>query len=110
MVEVRFSHGFEKQLKKSCSKSQAKKIVNTLSETQPTDGDYVSQVGAILIKEKKVSSFRFYFIQDATRIEFLSEEEFNQRVLLFLAMSKKNNQQDVIDKLKEDLKKSQQKR
>lgn len=104
MVEVRFSKEFEKQLRKHCAKQEAKTIVEKLAQTQPTDGDYITRVGSILLKERKIKTFRFYFVQDSTRVEFLSEEELKKRILLFIAMSKKNNQQDAIDAIKEDLK------
>lgn len=105
MVDVRFSEDFEKLLRKHCSKQEAQTFVKKLAKTTPTDGDYISLVGGVLLKERKIKTFRFYFVQDSTRIEFLSEEELKQRVLLFISISKKNNQQAVIDKLKQDLQK-----
>ncbi len=103
---VRFSKDFEKELKKHCSKSVARKIVEKLRITQPTDGDYVALVTGVLLKERRINTFRFYFVQNNMRMEYLSEEELKNHILQFIAMSKKNNQQNVIDKLKEDLKKA----
>ena len=80
---VRFTEGFEKELKKRLSKTEARSVVLNLAKTKPTDGDFVSVVADVLLKEKRLKSFRFYFVQE---------------------LSKKNNQQDIIDKLKEDLK------
>lgn len=105
MVIVQFTEGFEKELKKYLNKAEATTVVKNLAKTQPTDGDYVALVANILLKERKIKSFRFYFVQDNKQIQFLSKEELKNRILKFIAISKKNNQQDVIDKLKDDLKK-----
>ena len=104
MVIVRFSEGFEKELKKNCSKSEAKSTVKTLADTKPTDGDYIALVANVLLKERRLKTFRFYFVQKNTQIQFLSKEELKDHILKFTGMSKKNNQQKVIDRLKEDLK------
>ena len=101
---VRFTEGFEKELKKRLSKTEARYVVLNLAKTKPTDGDFVSVVADVLLKEKRLKSFRFYFVQENQKIQFLSKEELKQHVLQFIALSKKNNQQDIIDKLKEDLK------
>ena len=101
---VRFTEGFEKELKKHFSKIEARSAVLNLAKTKPTDGDFVSVVADVLLKEKRLKSFRFYFVQENQKIQFLSKEEIKQHVLQFIALSKKNNQQDIIDKLKEDLK------
>lgn len=104
MVEVRFTEGFEKELKKATSKPEAKGIVKKLAGTKPTDGDFIALVGDVLLKEKKLKSFRFYFVQSKEQLHYLSKEELKTHLLTFIALSKKNNQQEVIDKLKEDLK------
>lgn len=104
MVKVRFTEGFEKDLKKSVSKSEAKGVVEKLAKTKPTDGDFIALVGDVLLKEKKLKSFRFYFVQDNKQIHYLSKQELKSHIITFIALSKKNNQQAVINELKEDLK------
>jgi len=106
VVIVRFTDAFEKELKKQCSKAVARKIVEKLRVTKPTDGDHIALVTGVLLKERRINTFRFYFIQHNTRLEYLSEEELKNHVLQFIALSKKNNQQAVIDKLKDDLEKA----
>jgi len=103
VVVVQFSKGFEKDLKKYCSKTIAKKVVKKLIKTQLTDGKQVARITNVLIKECRMNTFRFYFIQDNTRIQYLSKNELANHILQFVAISKKNNQQEVIDKLKTDL-------
>ena len=104
MVGVRFTEGFEKELRKATSKSEAKEIVQKLAKTKPTDGDFIALVADVLLKEKKLKSFRFYFVQDNKQLHYISKEELKNHILTFIALSKKNNQQEVIHKIKEDLK------
>lgn len=72
---VEFSEEFEKDLKKYCSKAEAKSAVKRLAQTKPTDGDYIALVGNILLKERKNKTFRFYFDQDNKRVRYLSKED-----------------------------------
>lgn len=103
---VQFTYSFEKALKKALSKTEAKKVVEKLLKTKPTDGKFVSVVANIMIRERKEGSFRFYFIQRNTDVRFLTAEELSAHILKFIELSKKNNQQKVIDRLKEDLDKA----
>lgn len=100
---VKFSKHFMKELKKRCGKIQAKEIILSLAKTKPTDGDFISIVKDVMIRERKLKSFRFYFVQNNQNIEILTIDEIKDRILKFVAISKKNNQQDVINRLKEDL-------
>ncbi|MFT4327017.1 MAG: hypothetical protein ACMXYK_05935 [Candidatus Woesearchaeota archaeon] len=102
---VEFSKQFLKSLKKYCSKKDAKNLVLQLSKTSPSDGDFVALVGNIIIREKRRDSFRFYFIIEKTKKHVITKEELNDMLLLFIALSKKNNQQKVIDDLKKGLQK-----
>ena len=103
---IEFTSRFEKELQKVFSKSEAKKIVQKLLKTKPTDGKFISIVANILIRERKEGSFRFYFIQRNTDVRFLTSEELSLHILRFIELSKKNNQQNVIDRLKKDLEKA----
>ncbi len=100
---VEFSTAFIKALKKHASKEEAKRLVKRLAATTPSEGDFVSLVGNIAIREKRLKSFRFYFIIDNERKHIITAEEFRSFLIKFVALSKKNDQQDVIDKLKQDL-------
>lgn len=96
---------FTQEFKKNFSKQEAKNIVKKLIETRLTQGDLITQIDNILIKERKIKTHRFYFVQQYRRIQILTKEEIKQHLLQFIALSKKNNQQKIIDKVKEDIKK-----
>jgi hypothetical protein len=102
---VEFSRQFIKELKKHSSKSEAKNLVKKLALTSPSEGDFVALIANIVIREKRLKSFRFYFIVQDTKKHVLTKEELRDLIIKFVALSKKNNQQQVINKLKEDLKK-----
>lgn len=101
---VEFSKLFIKELKKYTAKKEAKNLVRKLSETTPSEGDLVATVANIVIREKRLKTFRFYFILDEAKKHVVTEDELKEFIITFVALSKKNNQQDVIDKLKRDLK------
>ncbi len=101
---VEFSKQFIKELKKYSSKTQAKTIVKKLASSTPSDGDFVALIANIVVREKRLKSFRFYFIVKDEQKQVVSTEELKNMIIKFVALSKKNNQQQVIDKLKEDLK------
>ncbi len=102
---VEYSSDFLKSLKKF-GRAKAKEIILRLDKTLPSDGKFVALVKNIVIKEKKEDSFRFYFLQSSSKIEVLTEQELREQILKFVAISKKNNQQEVIDNLKKELRKS----
>ncbi len=104
MVTILFTKNFEKELKKHTNKTQAKEIVKKLMKTKPTDGDSISIISNVLLKERKLKSFRFYFIQRDNRIEYLTKEELKEKIIQFVTLSKKNNQQKIIDQIKNDIK------
>jgi hypothetical protein len=101
---VEFSQVFIKDLKKHFSKTQAKNLILRLSKTSPSEGDFVALISNIIIREKREDSFRFYFITQNQVRHVITKSELDSFLLKFVALSKKNNQQQVIDKLKEDLK------
>jgi len=101
---VEFSKQFIKNLKKHASKSEAKTIVKKLSQTSPSEGDFVVLIANIVIREKRLKTFRFYFIVQDNKKHIITKEELKEFIIKFVALSKKNNQQEVIDKLKTDLK------
>lgn len=100
---VEFSNKFIKELKKHFSKSEAKKIIIKLSLTSPSEGDYIARISNIIIREKKIKTFRFYFITQDNKKHIITKQELKEMIIKFVALSKKNNQQRVIDKLKDDL-------
>lgn len=102
---VEFSRDFVKLLQKHVNKKQASTLVKKLAQTSPSDGDYVALVGNIVIREKRDKTFRFYFIVQNNVKHVITKEELSEMLVKFVALSKKNDQQNVIDKLKSDLQK-----
>lgn len=102
---VEFSKDFLKELKKHSSKTEAKNLVLKLSKTTPSEGDLVTIIEYIAIREKRLKTFRFYFIIDKDTKHVITHEELSDFMIKFVALIKKNNQQNIIDKLKKDLKK-----
>lgn len=102
---VEFSKNFLKELQKYATKSQAESLVKKLAKTSPSDGDYVALIGNIIIREKRNATLRFYFIVQNTIKHVITKDELNDMLVKFVALSKKNNQQKVIDTLKKDLQK-----
>lgn len=101
---VEFSKQFIKDLKKHASKAEAKTIVKKLSQASPSEGDFVALIANIVIREKRLKTFRFYFISQENRKHIITKKELKEFIIKFVALSKKNNQQQVIDRLKDDLK------
>jgi|AntAceMinimDraft_17_1070374.scaffolds.fasta_scaffold119112_1 hypothetical protein len=101
---VEFSKEFLKELKKNLSKSEAKTTIKKLAKTSPSEGDFIALIANIVIREKKLKTFRFYFIIQNNQKQIITKQELKELIIKFVALSKKNNQQKVIDKLKEDLK------
>ena len=107
MVRVEVTYNLKKDLLKIFGKNEAIKILelfNTLKEN-PHKGKELTHVGNIIVKELKYGTYRFYFITDGFKLKFLKNEEIKDIVLKFVRMSKKNNQQDIIDEIKTLLKK-----
>lgn len=100
---VEFSKLFLKELKKHISKIDAKLLLKKLAKTTPAEGDFISIIDNIVIREKKHGSFRFYFIIDDKKKHIITKDEFKEFLIKFVALSKKNDQQEIIDKLKKDL-------
>lgn len=103
---VQVSPEFLKELKKYFDKNSAIKLLYKLKKTTFNEGKFIALVGNIVIKEKKQDSFRFYFITKNDEIRIITKKELKTKLIRFIAISKKNNQQKVIDKLKESLKKT----
>ena len=63
----------------------------------------IGVIGSILIKEIKYKKFRFYCVTDSYKIKFLKTEELKDLIIKFVRMSDKNNQQETIDEIKNQL-------
>jgi midasin (ATPase involved in ribosome maturation) len=74
-------------------------LISTL-ETNLNKGKLIGNVGGIIIKELKYKNFRFYFLVDGYKLKLFSKNELIEVLLKFVRMSNKNNQQKVINEIK----------
>jgi hypothetical protein len=105
MAEVRISDDLLKQIEKTFKKQSIEVIefLQTL-EDSPHKGTTLGNVRGIIIKELKYSTFRFYFIHETNcKIYLYSQNNIREILIKVIAMSKKNDQQDVINKVKKIL-------
>ena len=93
------------QIKKKFNTSEANKVLDLIetTKTNPHKGKILGTVGGIIIKELKYKKFRFYFLADGFKLKFLSEEDLQELLLMFVRMSDKKHQQETIDEIKEIL-------
>ncbi len=107
MVSVRIDESLIKKLEKRFNKKELKEIKNLFLSLQdnPFQGDLLYAFGNIILKEKKYKTFRFYFIHSRKILIIKDINQLEDELIRFIEMSKKNNQQKTINKLKEMIKK-----
>ncbi len=74
-------------------------------EENPKKGKALGNIGGVVIKELKYESFRFYFITDGFALKFGSQDDISRLLIKFIALSKKDNQQETIEQVKKMLEK-----
>jgi hypothetical protein len=101
MAIIEILPSLENQINKKFKKESIKifELFKTLKDN-PKKGKKLGHVGNIAIKELKYSSFRFYFITDNYKVQFLLKEELTDLLIKFVRMSDKKNQQQTIDEIK----------
>jgi hypothetical protein len=106
MAKVEIVRSLLEEIKKKF-KGESHKIMDFLEslEENPYKGKPVGNVGGILIKELKYNKFRFYFILEGDKLKIFSKEELTNLLIKFVRMSQKNNQQEVINEIKNFLRK-----
>ena len=108
MLRVFVTSSLKKQIIRKFSKSEADAIFSLFFELEknPSKGKVLAHIAEWMIKELKYETSRFYFLQRSDNfIKFLTDEDLKNEIIKFVEMSKKNNQQEVIDKIKLYLKK-----
>jgi len=92
---------------KRLSRPEAHRILNLMEsvEGQPSKGKLLGTVGGMVIKELKYRKFRFYFITDGFILKMMDEEAMADILLRFVRMSDKTYQKEVIEEIKEVLRK-----
>lgn len=97
MIKIELIDSLIKEIKKNFSKAEANKLLDlfeTLKES-PHKGKPLYNRGALILKELKYKSFRFYFITDGFKLRFLDQKQLKDLLIKFVAMSDKNQQQTV---------------
>lgn len=104
MAKVVITKSLEKEINRRFKKESVK-ILELLFELEsnPKKGKEIGCVGGIVIKEIRYNVYRFYFITDGYKIKFLKSEELADLLIKFVRMSSKDNQQVVIDEIKDVL-------
>lgn len=107
MARVEITNDLIKEIYKIFGKKKALEIAEMFKslEENPKKGKELTNVGNIVVKELKYGTYRFYFITDRFKLKFMKSEELKDLVLKFIRMSKKKDQQDIIDEIKILLKK-----
>lgn len=106
MVKVVIDVRLQKKLEKKFNKAELNDLKQLFLSLQdnPFQGDFLHTFGSFVLKEKKYKSFRFYFLHSKKLLVIKDIADLKDEVIRFIEMSKKNNQQRVIDKLKNFLK------
>ena len=108
MAKVIVSKILAKKIKKKF-KGKAKHVFRFMKrlETNPSMGDFLTQISRIKLKELKYEKvFRLYFFSNEELVKIMDQEELESILIKFVDMSKKGKeQQKIIDRLKNDLRK-----
>lgn len=108
MIKIKVSPILVKQIKK-VFKNKSKQVFNSIYSLKknPDKGDLIAQIGEVQLREIRYDSvFRFYYFSNKSALKILGKDELSLILIKFQAMSKKGKeQQEIINKLKKDLKK-----
>ncbi len=108
MVRVLVSGLLIKKIRKKF-KTKSKQVFRFMKklEKNPDVGKILTQVGRVKLKELRYDKvFRFYFLINNDLVKIMDRVELDNLLIKFVDMSKKGKeQQEVIDRLKNDLKK-----
>lgn len=66
----------------------------------PKKGKILGHVGNMSIRELKYQTYRFYFIIDGHKLFLFDKGRIEELLIRFIKMSKKDNQQKVINEIK----------
>ena len=108
MVKIVVSSILLKQLNKVFGQKKALEILDLFEtlEENPKKGAEQSEIISTSdfsnLQGKEVGRFRFYFVCDNFKIKFLKVEELKDLIIKFIRMSKKDNQDRVIEEIFEN--------
>lgn len=104
MAKVKIIDSLLKEIQKKF-KGESHKIIDLLEslEKNPRKGKALGQFAGFFVKELRYKSFRFYFIVDGYKLNFLSKEELINLLMKFVRMSDKKSQQKTINEIRQIL-------
>lgn len=107
MVIIAITKDLDKELKKRLSKNEYLKVKDLFMsfKKEPYKGDLLHVLGNVILKETRYKTFRFYFLTSNNLLKFISSTNLEKELIKFIRMSKKNDQQRVIDEILQKLKK-----
>lgn len=83
--------------------SEVYDLMRTLKK-HPEKGSLITQVSGIQLRELRFDDvFRLYFFSNGELVKMLDENELQIVLIKFIEMSKKDDQQTTIERLKRDL-------
>lgn len=107
MIKIKVSPVLVKKIKKTF-KTKSKKVFRAMNELNehPNKGKLIASIGLVELRELKYENvFHLYFFTNEQLVKVLDEDELQAILIKFVEMSKKKEQQEIIDMLKVDLKK-----
>lgn len=86
-------------------KSESSEVYDLMDQLKenPNKGKILGNISGMVIKELKFKSFRFYFVVDGNELFLFNRGKLEELLFKFVDMSKKNNQQQTIDRIKQML-------
>ncbi len=105
-VKITISKNLRNDIYKKFKKDSTKvySLINSLKENIHK-GEYLGRVSNIIIKELKYENYRIYFVIDEGKLMLFEKDELKDLLIRFLEISKKNEQQKTMNKIKSVLKK-----
>jgi len=100
MIKIEVANSLKKDIYRTF-KDESIKIINLFESLKenPNKGKLLKIIGTIHLKELKYKSFRFYYIIDGKKLFLFNKKLLEDLLISFIAMSKKNNQQETICKI-----------
>ncbi len=104
MIKIIILNKLRNEIWKTFKKDSLKvySLIESL-KINPNKGKTIGQIGVISIRELKFRSFRFYYILNLNSLNLFNKEQLEELLIKFVEMSKKNNQQKTIERIKQTI-------
>lgn len=106
MIKIKVLNSLRDEIIKTFKKQSVEvfNFIGTLKEN-PNKGTILGHVGPISIRELRFDTYRFYFILNGHELSLFNSNKLQELLIRFVRLSKKNDQQKVINEIKTILKK-----